>query len=694
MRGYRKQEEPLKLLRRISAAKRRREPLVEQWRRNLAMLNGEDATMPSLEDRIDVNMMWATAHVLVPAIYFQDPDAIVRAKQPHGKSVAPILEAAIKHWMGELDLKRIIQSLIVDALAFPWAVLKIGYETWDQDVAVEVDPETGEVMRLVDESQPVQLSTFPIERRRYTYGERPRAARVSPLAYFFEPRATCPENSDWEAEEFIRHIDDLKADPRLENTRKLKPNLGQDPQYSGQQHGVMHYQGVDDFELGLHHGPFSDMSDEDDPDFEGLVRGYEFHHHASGRIYVVAEGHDFYLQNDWLPYDTRRSYRQLCLGVPAPDNPYPLAPFSVWMAQQQELNLLRSQQIDHVKRASPFYLVDVNRCDPKVQAALRDGTPLRIVPIRGSTEGIITAVAGAPMNPELHQAMADVKDDIRVLSGVAEFQRGVVSSGATATEQKLVASSVSVKVAWMRDQVSDLVKWFANGLKDLMQQFADKPTMIQLSGRSDFEWFEFNKDHIQGDFAVEIKAGSQAAYDPYAERKEATDELNLTFPIALQTGLLDPAKVLRRYYERVGAKDVDQLMPSPDTMKPPSDPQAEEILFSQGGTPTVSWNDEHLAHLMVHDAGIGQAKTPEERWRRMQHRQEHLRMAAMQGPAALGAQPNPGAPPSAGAPPGQPMAMGMGRPGTQPGQPMNPRQFAQKPSDMSQGLRVLSRGDA
>lgn len=684
-----------------------RKKIESDWAENVKMLNGDFWDWPDFGlDRVQVNMFWATVRSMGPSLYMQDPDILTPPKRAQDVDSAAVMEAAINYWLPKMQTTDVMHELIPDALCCSFAVCKSGYVLNKVQAKVTIDHESGS-MELADESQQVDLAEHSIELRDFMVGSHPCLNRVSPFNFYVDWKATGPHNAEWVFERIYRNIEEVKGDPAYENTRGLQPTSRyvKDGLW---QHQYYQPTAADFFSGQSSQGPWG----QNDRGFDDIVELFEFWHRPTRKLYTLSPFHPKLLRSGGWPYEHAKfPYHDLMLTVRVPDKLYPMPFLSAIKPQASELNKLRTYSLAFVKRAITRFFINSNMFDNETLEAFKSGKVAPVVPVDGDPKDAVYVLEGSGMGPETHKMIEDIKDDMRVISQIQDFQQP--SSETTATSQKLISNNQNVAIGWMQRQVLRTVRDISSCTMANLKQFADLPQMIKITGRSDFPWREFTRDDIQGEYDCEVKPGTQLMQDRQMLQKGALDLFNLLVPVGLQTGkydvdeltldvlktfphIRDPSKILK------GAQDMN---------KPPNDPAAENILLSIGGMPKISPNDPDDMHIQVHQQGQAQAKTQEEAYRWLAHIQEHekakmmkMAMAMMQAQQQAGMQPpgqgGPPSPPPGGGPPGSgrppnppqpPVQGGQGRPGAQPGFPMAPRQMSEKPATPDGMARAQSR---
>lgn len=687
---------PSEIVEMVNQAQLLRQDMERDWIENVQFLMGRFGSHGQYGqdvDRVDVNQAWANLMAIIPTLYWRNPRVLAKAKRPQDIMSAPVLESGIQHWITKIGTQRVTQRLIVDAHCFPFALSKLGFRVKDVAVAVKVDRTTGG-LEVVDESEEIDLSEFDVEQRMLQVGERPVLKRVSLLSAWIDPLCADFEESEWLCEEVVRHVDEVKDDPKYKNTSKLKSTGKISDIFatnSAPTRGAPY--------MHENQGPYTSAIGGVAKVRDSQIVLWEFWHKIERRLYVIVPDQGVCLRDEDWPYPFF-PYKAVQLGVPVPDTPYPMPPNSVWKPQQRELNNLRTYTLDHIKREIPKHLVDAGKCDNQAQQDLREGVQ-QIVFVSGNPNEIHATLPGAPVSSDVWRAEATIKQDIISITGLPDFQRATATPDTTATEQRLIANATAARIDYQRAQIAEMVKWVASGIHKLLRVYWDKPEWIRVTGKSDWEYRQIDAEALGGEYEIEIEVGSQLPPDRETEKKRALDQFSILAPIAVQRpDLLKFDELVRYLMEKLEVPDPERFLQNEDVNKPPSDAHDEEHLLEQGGMPTFSPNDNHPGHILIHTEGIQRAGDDQDRWRRLVHLKKHLdheeqRMIAQamsqsdmlqQVGAAMG-QPGMGGPPSNVVP----LQGGQGRQSPQPGFPINPRQFSQAAPNTTTQTRVDSR---
>jgi hypothetical protein len=690
----------------VSQAQMLRRDLEEDWIENIRFLMGRFGPKHEFEDvdRVDVNLAWANLMAIMPTLYWRDPRVVARARRPQDIVKAPVVEAAVQYALGKMGTQRTVQRLIVDAHCMAMALVKLGYRTRDVEVAVTIDRATG-AMKVVDETEEIDLSEFDVEQRTMAVGETPILGRVSLLSAWIDPLCGDFNDSEWLAQEIIRDVKDVKKDPKYKNTSKLTATGPINDLFSTSKAPSRSSPDINDDQ-----GPYASGITTLAKVKDNQIVLWEFWHKTENKLYVVCPHQGVMLREDDNPYPFF-PFAALQLGVPVPDTPYAIPPNSVWKPQQKELNKIRTYTLDHIKREIPKHLVDASKMSKQMQDDLREGVQ-QVIMVDGSPEGMVTSMPANPVSADTWRCEAAIKTDVQQISGVADYQRaGSAPEGTTATEIRAISNATAARIGYQRYQVSTLIRWVAVGVHQLLRVYWDREEWIKVTGRADWAYEKLDKEAVEGDFEIDIDVGTQLPPDKELEKKGALDQFSILAPIAVQRpDLLKFDELVRYLMEKLEVPNPERFLVSDDQNRPPANPENEEELLFQGGMPIFSPNDNHPQHILIHTQGLQEAKDDQDRWRRLMHLKKHLdyeeqqRMAVamqqsmmlqqvQQAAGGMGPPPLGGVPPPGGGPGGNvvPLQGGQGRANPAPGYPIQPRMFNQQAPNPTQQTRVDSR---
>ena len=207
---------------------------------------------------------------------------------------------------------------------------------------------------------------------------------------------------------------------------------------------------------------------------------------------------------------------------PLPGKPYPLSDISLIEPQVLERIKLRAGQINHIKRWSRQLSIEKGSMSKQEMEKFSQGIDGAITEREKGSQPP-TPIQYAQMQEETFQLDDLIQRDMDAVIGQTDVERGGVARTKTDTlgELKEQTAGTSSRSAKRQDVLEDYLEEVARKLISLIQQFQTTPKYIQITGmsqeeiqqafqglQSDANGFYFTRDDIQGEYSVDVKAGS------------------------------------------------------------------------------------------------------------------------------------------------------------------------------------------
>jgi len=491
---------------RINASKEWRKQKEDCWKRNIQWLQGFFFQVAEEgQDQIAVNMVFPTVKVIIPAIYSRNPDVLVDSRRDRYRQHAETMKEYIRYLVKELGVKEEVKLGILDAMLFGHGWNKTGYQT---DIIMMGDDQAAKettISRFIKsmgfgskvDPEKQAAEDFAIEPNERILDESPWTKRTSPFDMFVPAFSKRFDELAWITERIIRPVIDVKANPNYKNTDKLVANTSVREllEARGQEGSQSH--------IG---------SEGNDPDME-FVTLYEIWDSRTNMVYTIAEDFNEALETKENPYgflDSRHPYSMLRFNE-VPDEFYPQDDISPWVAQQQELNSLRTQMNRHRKRFNRRYVVKEGDFSEDDMENLRSGEDGTIAETTGeSARDALVPVQDAGLSNDVYAVEARVRDDITNISGITDFQRGSVQQGAkTATEAAIVESQSRFRTDERIDIVSSFALKIIKNIAMMSQKFTDQEQVGEIMGDKQIFWIPLDDDDsIKRELLYDIRFGS------------------------------------------------------------------------------------------------------------------------------------------------------------------------------------------
>ena len=524
----------------ISKSKRwrREEGYDDTWRRLIDMYRGRHYEFATDEDRLLVNVAFATVNVISPSVSVNYPKIAVNARKPEDSPRAIITEAVVNYWWKHYKVKPEFRRAVKDFLVCGHAWLKVGYRyVEEEDIPTEDDAST------VSDDNPITPTIIVRE-------DRPFVERVSPFDVFVDPDATSEQDMRWIAQRIRRPLKEIKADKRYNRTARENCS------------------------------PSSTSKFVDEPDRKKTwdeshqyADVWEFYDLKTGQMSVFTEGGDqFLIKPLKMPYAFGHPFVMI-RNYDVPDYFYPIGDLEAIEPLQRELNETRTQMMNHRKRFSRKYLFRESAFDSDGRSALESDYDNVMVPV-ASDENINNVVAPFPAvvtPPEFYNQSNMIQADVEQISGVTEYQRGGLPEiRRTATEAAIMQDAANARAADKLATIEGVIAAVAERLVALAQQFMTGDQVARVVGRDgEPMWVTFDSDFIAGQFDFEVEAGSTAPVNESFRRQMALQMVDAMAPFA-SAGIVNTQRLAAHVLQfGFGVKNPEEfLQQAPPPMGP------------------------------------------------------------------------------------------------------------------------------
>jgi hypothetical protein len=307
----------------------------------------------------------------------------------------------------------------------------------------------------------------------------------------------------------------------------------------------------------------------DDPEGEraGMVKVWKIWDLRTKKRFVLCEGHKKYLLDgepfSFLPFAVMKFHEQL-------DNFYPMPPVHQWVCPQDEFNETRDSQRAHRRRFYRRYWTINGAMDPKEMDKLENGGD-GVIAVANMPNPIMP-VPDAPMGADAWSHLAEIKQDMLIVSGVSGDQRGVAESE-TATQATIIDGRAKLRESSSRTRVAE---WLAAIARLILLTAREKmalpfwitrnadPAVLEQDPTAAIVikglWEEITAESIDGvDLDVTVELASMSPITEEAFRNSWNQVLALlTNPALLQVLALSPA-LLRRTLMLYGIRQENDI---------------------------------------------------------------------------------------------------------------------------------------
>jgi hypothetical protein len=537
------------------------------WRRLVDLYRGKHLASLAGEDRIVVNMAFATINVIAPSVAVNNPKITISARKGDDADKALLAELVVNYYWKHAKFQPQVRLAVNDALMVGHGWVKCGHKYKADPIVAVADSDDLETVPAEDpkhEDQPCA------DTEQIVTEDRPFVERVSFFDVFVDPGARHPSELRWIAQRIRRVLSDVKQDKSYKASarRKLEPTS------------------VD---------PWEDQERENAERHAGTIVGgyvdiYEFYDLKNNTVCTFAPNCDEFLRppkkNPFAfgnPFIMLRDYE-------VPDQFYPMGELESIEILQYELNETRSQIVNHRKKYQPKYLYNARAFEEDGLRALRSDAYNQMVPVENGV-GINEAVVAMPVTAppaEFYNQSQMIKEDMNEVSGVSDYMRGQMPDiRRTATEAAMLQDSQNARAADKLSRIEAFLAEVAERVIQLLQQFTEGEQVFRISGpNGGTVWVNYDRDYIAGEFDFEVEAGSTQPRNESFRRQSALQMVDALAPFA---DVIDPVKLVEHVMQfGFGVANPKQFIkapaPMPELPAPMAEPQVPGML-GMGGPP-------------------------------------------------------------------------------------------------------------
>ena len=481
------------------------------------------------------NIIVGSGDSMLASLNVSDPYITIKPRRSDQIEKATITEVVVNRLMKEVDLMTEVDSAILAAFLWGRGFLKVGY-----DSAFGYDPtfDPG-----IDEAMGLTFTQFnkKMERIEFfpTTPGMPWVRSVLPHDIVVPPGARDLEDAEWIAHRIIRHIDDIKDDPKYENKKNLQPNVTREDFIKSYERAFNVYR------AGKEVMPRRSNSDKSAFEF---VEMWEVHDRRSGRIYVVVRDYKSLLRNkpNLLLQKGKLPFKSIAF-TPRTRNFWVTSDAIYMLHHQMELTDIAVQGSKHRKLMVLKFLLRDDAWDEEAIAKLLSPTVGAAVRVRSEvplSETVLPFNHGVP-NIALSQEAEMVRRSAREMIGFSRNQIGEfeASGRRTATEASIVAQASNLRLDRRQKAVKQLYQNTVWHMLQCVYDFWQIPQLVEWLGPDGVrKWANVTGEDLQGDYDMEI-GFSTGGNETLEQRRSAALQFYLT---ASQDPLADPIE-LRRF---------------------------------------------------------------------------------------------------------------------------------------------------
>ncbi len=500
------------------------------------------------KDIMPVNLFFTMVNIIIPRVYFRNPTVSISPAKPglDHMAFARILERVDNKLIKQMKVKKYLKKTIRDGFMFGMGIPKMGFGGF---YSLALDDLSNAI--------PVSKSGDNIEYFDFTFPNMPWISRVRPGNIVFPAYLEDTSHARWIAEKQYRSAEDLRDDPRLENTKDLVGGVS-------------------------NRTSFAAIGDER----EDLVEYYEVHDRKTGMVFVVTphgstkdirDGRILFHGPDMMQLLGRFPYfpivfnedDEVAWGIP--DSKI-LEPY------QLEINENRTQIMWHRRMTIIKILVEQGAMSEAEATKMISSDVSPIIFTKKSPKRSVELMQASTIPAELFATMEQTMGDVRETVGFGRNQMGEFNSqtsDTTATEAAIVERAANIRVDERRDLMADTLTDIIEHMHSVIFSQWKQEQVIDLVGPGGIPvWVKFSGDLLRsGRYNIAVDPDSNLP-----ESRELREARAIQLYGILKTNpILDPIKLTQFLLHEVRGPQFDDLMKQlPATGQQPNGPIAPD----------------------------------------------------------------------------------------------------------------------
>jgi hypothetical protein len=559
------------------------------WHRMIEMYRGKQYAAADRNDRLVINLVFATKNVIAPAVAINNPKFVVNARKPDNAPNAVIVEEVLNYLWRCHHYQDEIRLAVDDWILAGHGWCKAGYRFTKPpeakptgELGGENTIETGD-QEGIDDRVPVPGNAETESTA--VVADRPYLERISVFDMFVDPDARLPREMRWIAQRIWRPVQDVRVDSRYD--RKARQAVAVTTRF------VSSGQGDNDGRSDI------DTPDEGAVSYCEIIEFYDLKRDEVSTFALagdsVNEGsaiNDSYLIKPApIPYSTGHPFLML-RNYEVTDNFYPMGEIESVESLQLELNETRNQMLNHRKRFARKWIYARDMFDEDGVRALESDVDNSMVPVMGDSDPArsIAPLPSVGTPPDFYNQSQLIEDDINTVSGVSDYMRGQPESAIrrTATEAAMIQDAANSR---SRDKLAKIEAFLSDcGEKiiGLMQQFVTGEQVARITSVAGRAWVNYDAEYLQGSYDFEVEGGSTEPRNEAFRRQSALQLVDAMAPF-VQAGVVNPMGLARYVLQYgFGVKDTSTLLNGPQEQmmqQQMMDPNAQQGQLPPGGMP-------------------------------------------------------------------------------------------------------------
>lgn len=520
---------------RLERGKRHQKANSKDWLPNEKVIFGIDPNGDN-EDEADLAYGWGLFKSLETAIYVQDPDFYVESKFSAQPDVARRLTDIIRTDVKDMDLKSSGGLMLLDTFVYGYGA---GIEILKTDQRFVRFP-AGSMDGLIEEDTEVGIPTV----------QNYEIVRVHPKDVLFDPKGTRLDLADhgWVAIAFYPTIASLQADPGFTMPENLD-SLDEATQTSREA-------GKSEGGGG---GRWPGKKFEEDPNFKTICVWEIWDKPNQQIVYMADSGNHILGTKPWpckFQIGPREVFPLTLMAMHSnPKGFYPKAEVSLVRKQLVRLNKLEIEMDGYFrnrwkKHAAPATLLSHDQAahfadtsgEHNILLIEKDELDAFIGPTGNAAQLDLSRLVVQLPDPMIQQdyyvRKAGIESDISQILGYGPSDRGGLPQTRSAREAVMINDSKQQKLVKRSDAIADFYRWICEKHLLMLQKTmsVERAARKWEPAKGLSEWFNYDRDMIQGQFNFVVYAGSSGPRSTETKRQAELQMFQTVVPFLQAEG--------------------------------------------------------------------------------------------------------------------------------------------------------------
>lgn len=440
------------------------------------------------------NVIMSTGDALLSTLVVPSAYISVDPTRPEATDNAKVVETLDNQLLKDMQIPMEMQRASLNCYLMGRGIFKHGYDSewgWNPRMDVAGRMQLGATITQRDKKGNL------IEYRSDVKPGMPWTRAVDPRD-FIVPWGTLEiADAPWVAHRVVRHIDDVRKDPKYSGARGLEPNLTMED-------FVQSYVSLQKIRR-IQESPRITSSG-GDPEF---VEIYEIHDKRTGKVKALVPGHDKFLRNDEnaLQIDGKLPFTSFSFLPPTrtfwvtPDAYY------IWHAQL-ELSDISIQATKQRRLSTLKFLAQESAISEEERTKMLSQEVGAFVKIKdGFDPNTVVATLQAGQNISLYQVDEEaIRSNTREQIGFSRNQFGEFSGGRkTAREAVIVDRSSALRMSRRELRVKEAYEGIFEKTNNIVFKYWRTPRVVQVLGRDGArKWQQFVGPQLSGTYRYDV----------------------------------------------------------------------------------------------------------------------------------------------------------------------------------------------